>query len=372
MSLTRQPAGRTGRIGVIVATAALAAVALPATAHADDATAEAAADGSAASVTGLIPENTVIGGPDLAAGSERLRDMGSGESVDAGLSAAQVVGSVGPLEAIGSAGGSAAASVASSGSLPGSTYVNATGSIGSGVIGLGSVSIPETAIGSVALQLTGAYFGALGERQDAGRLTPDELDFWHNVVVGSAEGADVLEGAADTVGVEIPGALVGSIAGVRRAAAEDPVEVQERIRAERAAEEAAEAAEAAEAVEAGETGAAGGTADDDDEAVATGAADDEAGETGAVGDEAGATGAAAAEPAADALAIAPVVGPVAVQASGPAAAAAPAVVPAAAPANVPAAPVLADTGADSKPLLGLAVLSVLLGGMLFAAAHRRA
>lgn len=368
MPLTRQPAGRTGRIGVIVATAALAAVALPATAHADDA-AEAAADGSAASVTGLIPENTVIGGPDLAAGSERLRDMGSGESVDAGLSAAQVVGSVGPLEAIGSAGGSAAASVASSGSLPGSTYVNATGSIGSGVIGLGSVSIPETAIGSVALQLTGAYFGALGERQDAGRLTPDELDFWHNVVVGSAEGADVLEDAADTVGVEIPGALVGSIAGVRRAAAEDPVEVQERIRAERAAEEAAEAAEAAEA---GETGAAGGTADDDDEAVATGAADDEAGETGAVGDEAGATGAAAAEPAADALAIAPVVGPVAVQASGPAAAAAPAVVPAAAPANVPAAPVLADTGADSKPLLGLAVLSVLLGGMLFAAAHRRA
>lgn len=363
MSLTRQPAGRTGRIGVIVATAALAAVALPATAHADDATAEAAADGSAASVTGLIPENTVIGGPDLAAGSERLRDMGSGESVDAGLSAAQVVGSVGPLEAIGSAGGSAAASVASSGSLPGSTYVNATGSIGSGVIGLGSVSIPETAIGSVALQLTGAYFGALGERQDAGRLTPDELDFWHNVVVGSAEGADVLEDAADTVGVEIPGALVGSIAGVRRAAAEDPVEVQERIRAERAAEEAGET---------GETGAAGGTADDDDEAVATGAADDEAGETGAVGDEAGATGAAAAEPAADALAIAPVVGPVAVQASGPAAAAAPAVVPAAAPANVPAAPVLADTGADSKPLLGLAVLSVLLGGMLFAAAHRRA
>lgn len=328
MSNTRQPARRTRRIGVAVTAAALATAAAPA-AHAQE------TPSGESSLTGLIPKEIVIGGPDLAAGSERMRDAGSGESVDAGLSAAQVVGSVTPLEAIGSAGGSAAASVASSGSLPGSTYVNPTGSIGSGVIGLGSVKIPETAIGLFGVQLLGGYLGAMGARQEAGTLTPAELDFWHGVVVGSADAGTRLEDAAAATGTRIPGSLAGSIDSVQRSALENPHEAQERIKAKADAEKAAEEA-------------AGGGADGEATPPLADAA------TPTTAGPAGPAGRAGAE-------------------AGPARAAAGASAVASAPAGLTATagPTLAYTGVDARVLAGVAVLSVLLGGLLLSAASRR-
>lgn len=324
MSNPRQPARRTRRIGVAVTAAALATAAAPA-AHAQE------TPSGESSLTGLIPKEIVIGGPDLAAGSERMRDAGSGESVDAGLSAAQVVGSVTPLEAIGSAGGSAAASVASSGSLPGSTYVNPTGSIGSGVIGLGSVKIPETAIGLFGVQLIGGYLGAMGARQEAGTLTPAELDFWHGVVVGSADAGTRLEDAAAATGTRIPGSLAGSIDSVQRSALENPHEAQERIKAKADAEEAA-----------------GGGADGEATPTLADAA------TPTTAGPAGPAGRAGAE-------------------AGPARAAAGASAVASAPAGLTATagPTLAYTGVDARVLAGAAVLSVLLGGLLLSAASRR-
>lgn len=320
MPNTRQPARRTRRIGAAVAAAALAGVGLPAVAAAQDSPEESS------SLAGFIPEEIVIG-TDLTAGSDALRDLGSGGSVDAGLSAAQVVGSVAPLEALGSAGGSAAASVASSGSLPGSTYVNATGSIGSGVIGLGSVTLPEYMIGSIALQLTGAYFNVMAARQEAGELTENDMIFWHNVVLGSAEGAGLLEDAAAATGTEIPGSLAASIESVRRAAAEDPLAALDD--ADPVTEE--EAAEAA-AAGAGDGGTAGVP-------VATGA-----GAGAKAGAKAAPTLAAAAGPAVGA---------------GPAAA-------------TSGAPALAHTGTESGAIVGLAGAAVLLGSLLVFASRRRA
>ena len=132
------PGSRTRCISAAVTAVALATVAAPSMAHAqssseappppttDALTGNSSVDG----LIGQLPEEIIVGGD--AFGSEGLRDAGSGEVVDGAQSVGQVVGSVAPLELIGVAGGSAAASVASSGSLPGSVYVNPTGSLGSG------------------------------------------------------------------------------------------------------------------------------------------------------------------------------------------------------------------------------------------------
>lgn len=249
--------------GAVAATAVLAAVAVSPVAHAQ----EGAGTGPAGSIDseslGAVldeaPDEIVVGGPDIGAGSEGMRATGSGVVPDTAQSVGEVLGSVAPLGALGSTGGSAAASVASSGSLPGSVYANPTGSIGSGTIGLGSVAIPESVFPVLSVQLAAGYFTVMGARQEAAELSPDELDFWHGVVTGSARGGTAVEQAADAVGVEVPGPLAGSIDQVQESALEDPFEEQERRRAELEAE--AVAAEAAGgAATAGGTGGAGGVA----------------------------------------------------------------------------------------------------------------
>ncbi|MBB1024363.1 hypothetical protein G6019_07945, partial [Dietzia sp. DQ12-76] len=211
---------RARRIGAVVAATALAAVGIPAAAHgqetsgSDSSLPTQTGNSSVDGLIGLIPDEIVIGNPGVGAGSEGLRDLGSGVVPDTALSVGQVLGSVAPLEALGSAGGSAAASVASSGSLPGSVYVNPTGSLGSGTIGLGSLSIPEYLFPVLSVQLAGGYFAAMAERQEAGELYPHELSFWHDVVVGSAEAGGALEDAAAGAGTELPGGLAGSIDAV--------------------------------------------------------------------------------------------------------------------------------------------------------------
>lgn len=243
-------ASRARRLGVALSAAALVAAALPATASAQDGAGslvpEETGNSSVDQAIGLLPEEIVIGGGGL--GSEALRDMGSGVVPDTALSVGQSVGSVAPLEALGSAGGSAAASVASSGIVPGSTYVNPAGSIGSGTIGIGSVAIPEYVIPAVGVQLAAGYFAVTAERQQAGQLSPEELDFWHGVVEGSAAGGAAVQDVADATGTELPGPLVGSIDSVQIAAQQDPHEQNARLRAE--AEAAAEAGDAG-AAEAG-------------------------------------------------------------------------------------------------------------------------
>lgn len=180
--------------------------------------------------------------PAVASGAEGALEAGSTAIPEAANSVGQVLGSVAPLEAVGSTGGSAAASVASSGSLPGSVYANPTGSVGSGTIGLGSVSVPEYIFPVLSLQFMGGFFTALSERQQAAELFPHELTFWHDVVIGSAEGGTLVQAAADDAGAELPAGLAGSIESVQQAALEDPFEKQEQLKAELAAEAAAEEA----------------------------------------------------------------------------------------------------------------------------------
>ena len=100
-----------------------------------DGTTGSLSQGSVDKVIDAIPDEIEVGGPGF--GSEGLRNAGSGEIVDGAFSVGQVLGSVAPVEALGSSGGSAAASVASSGLVPGSVYTNAVGSLGSGTIGAG-------------------------------------------------------------------------------------------------------------------------------------------------------------------------------------------------------------------------------------------
>ena len=252
MSHNRVFGARAARVGATAAAVALAIVGIPAAAHAQpeagagagtlsaESIGQGSAEGLGQSVADQIPDEITIGGPGF--GSEGLRAVGSGEVADTALSVGQVIGSVAPLEAVGSAGGSAAASVASSGSLPGSTYINPTGSVGSGTIGLGSVSIPEIAFPVLSVTFAGGYFEAMGERQQAGELYPHELDFWHGVVEGSAEGGAAIENAAQANGVPLPGELTGSIDAVQIAADTDPYEDNERRRLEAIAAAEAEAA----------------------------------------------------------------------------------------------------------------------------------
>lgn len=352
MPQNRGSGTRTRRFGAAVVVAALAAVQASATVQAQDATGslpESTGNGSIDTAIGLLPEEIVIGGPGFGGGSDVLRETGSGIIPDAALSVGQVIGSVAPLESLGVSGGSAAASVASSGSLPGSVYVNPVGSIGSGTIGIGSLAVSEYAIGLLAFQAVGAYVTVLAARQEAGTLTLDELTFWNNIVVGSAQGGALLEDAAGEAGTELPGALAGSIDSVQRSALENPVEMQDRIRAEAEADAAAEAEDGdADAQAAGDatgdaavenTGENTGTPIDDDE---VGTSPD------TVGVQAMPIGAG------DGM-------PVLTAATAPDAGS-----PAAAPAT------LAATGSETATVAGLAVVSLLLGGFLLAASRRRA
>lgn len=362
MPQTRGSVTRTRRLGAAVTSAVLAAVVSPVAAHAQDAAGSASSlptdtgNSSVDELVGVLPEEIVIGGGAL--GSEGLRDTGSAPVADAGLSLGQVVGSVAPLEAVGSTGGSAAASVASSGSLPGSVYANPTGSLGSGTIGLGSIAIPEYIFPVLSLQFAGGFFTALGERQEAGELYPHELEFWHGLVEGSAAGGALLTDAADAAGTELPGGLAGSIEAVQIAALQDPFEDNERRRAEAQAAAAAEddATDEPTNGEAGDepdvTVADGVGESDDDEVTAHPAGADgpaEAGQDG-TGPEAATLDAAATPTAGDA-------------AAGPARSGT----------DEQASPAgLAVTGVGATALAGIAAGAVLLGGLLLAFSRRRA
>lgn len=353
MPQTRGSGLRTRRLGAAVVVTALAAVATPATGQAQDTTGtlpEETGIGSIDNVIGLLPEEIAIGGPGFGGGSDALRDTGSGIIPDAALSAGQVIGSVAPLQSVGVTGGSAAASVASSGSLPGSVYANPVGSIGSGTIGVGSLVISEFAIGALAFQAVSAYITVLAARQDAGNLTTDELTFWNDVVVGSARGGGVLEDAADATDTELPGALAGSIDSVQRSALENPVEIQDRIRADAAAEAAAEGGEEGETQDGEAAVRAGGDTAEETTGETTGTSRDD--------DEVGPA------PAAGGVHAAPAGTGEAMPALTAATAAAQA--PAAAPAT------LAATGSETATVAGLAAASLLLGGLLLAASRRRA
>lgn len=350
---------RARRFGAAVTAFAVATVASPSLAYAQSAVdSSLPADTGNSSVddlVGVLPEEIMVGGDGF--GSEGLRESGSGDVADGAQSVGEVLGSTAPLEAVGSTGGSAAASVASSGSLPGSVYANPTGSLGSGTIGLGSISIPEYIFPVLSVQFAGGFFTALGERQDAGELYPHELDFWHGVVEGSAEGGALLTDAAADADVDLPGGLAGSIEAVQIAALEDPHEGNERRRA------AAEAAAEAEAR--GETD----QDDNDDDNAATSATGPEA-DAAAAADadtitadaDAGAADEPAPAPTLDA-AVAPSAPPQATpaQAAGGTAAA-----PVAAPAT------LAATGVETTTVAGLAAGSLLLGALLLGLARRRA
>ncbi|KAA0918138.1 hypothetical protein [Dietzia sp. ANT_WB102] len=363
MPQTRGSGVRTNRLGAAITTAVVAAVVAPAVGYAQEGTGSdttlpaETGNSSADQLIGQLPEEIVIGGNGL--GSEALRDTGSAPVADAALSLGQVVGSVAPLEALGSAGGSAVASVASSGSLPGSVYVNPTGSLGSGTIGLGSVTIPEYVLPVLSLQLAGGFFAAAGERQEAGELSPQELEFWHGVVEGSAAGGALLTDAADAAGTELPGSLSGSIAAVQVAAQQDPVEenARRRAEAEAAAAEDAESGATGDGADVSDAGAADGErgemgeGDDDETGVSpvgeNGPARDSQGGTG---DE-GATLDAAAAPGDDTVVAGEAM-------AGPA------------EHSVPSA--LAVTGVRTTTLVEVAAVTVLLGGLMLAFARRRA
>ena len=352
MPQTRGPGSRTRRAGAAVVAAALAAVAIPATGQAQEATGsviEETGNGSVDAVLGLVPDEIVIGGTGFTGGSEALRDTGSGVIPDTALSLGETLGSVAPLEAVGVAGGSAAASVASSGVLPGSVYANATGSIGSGTIGVGSLRISEFAIAGFAFQAFAAYISGLAERQEAGTLSPDELVFWNNVVVGSARGGALLEEAAGAAGTELPGGLAGSIDAVQRSALENPFEAQDRIRAEIEAQAEAEAR-----AENGEEAGAGG--------------EDAAGAATRVGDEEGDDDEVGASPAGTART------PGAPTGAGtgiPTLAAATGAVAPVAQGQTGGPAVLAATGVETTAVAGLAAVSLLLGTLLLVATRRR-
>ena len=362
MSQPSGPGARTWRLGAAVTAAVVAAVSVPAVALAqDDPTPGAGSTlpetgvSSVDQLIGQLPDEIVIGGGGL--GSEALRDTGSAPVVDGAQSVGEVVGSVAPLEAVGVAGGSAAASVASSGSLPGSVYVNPTGSVGSGTIGLGSIAIPEYIFPVLSLQFAGGYFAALDERQDAGELYPHELDFWHGLVEGSAEGGALLTDAAAAAGTELPGGLAGSIEAVQIAALQDPYEDNERrLRLGAAAAEAE---------------AAGQTQEDED---ASGAADGAPGATtgGDDDDELPATPAGANGPAAEAGVGTGAGGRTLDAAAAPAPAHAAAADTTSGPAGQSATAALAVTGVRTATVAGLAAGTVLLGVLLLAASRRRA
>lgn len=362
----RGPGSRSRRLGAAVAAAALLAVVTPAGALAQESGSALPSDtgnsstDSVESAVGQLPAEIVVGGDGL--GSEALRQTGSAVVPEVAQSVGEVAGSVAPLEAVGVSGGSAAASLAASGSLPGSTYVNPVGSVGSGTIGLGSIAIPEYVLPVLSLQFATGFFTALGERQEAGELYPHELNFWHGVVEGSAEGGALLQDAADATGTELPGGLAGSIDRVQVAALEDPFEENERRRAEAqaaAAEAEADAEDVTEAAEdetgADETGAAEDAAADD--AAADGGAgevlgaapetmgdDDEASDSQAAGSPAGtAVEAAAREQTAPAESQ---------QAAAPA--------------------TLAVTGVETTTITLLAAASLLLGTLMLASTRRRA
>lgn len=360
---------RTRRLGAAVTAVTLATVAAPSMAYAQsssDSTLPSDAPTGNSSVDGLIgqlPEEIMVGGDGF--GSEGLRDSGSGDVADGAQSVGQVLGSAAPLEMLGVTGGSAAASVASSGSLPGSVYANPTGSLGSGTIGLGSLAIPEYVFPILSVQFAGGFFTALGERQEAGELYPHELDFWHGVVEGSADGGAVLEDAAVDSGSELPGALAGSIDAVQIAALEDPYEANERRRAEAEAAAEAEARgetvgdDAADDETVGDEAAGDAAAGDESEAAdareeTNDDDDDETGDSPAGGPAAapagtGGTGGAMPALTAAAARTAP-------EAAGP----------------VPAAPAtLAATGVETTAVAGLAAGSLLLGTLLLVAARRR-
>lgn len=356
MPQTRGSGLRTRRFGAAVVAAALASVAIPATGQAQDTTGslpEATGNGSIDNAIGLLPEEIVIGGPGLAGGSEVLRDTGSGVIPDAALSVGQVAGSVAPLGSLGVDGGSAAASVASSGSLPGSVYANPVGSIGSGTIGIGSLVISEVAIGGLALQAAAVYVNVLAERQEAGTLSPDELGFFNGVVVGSSRAGGLLEDAARATGTALPGSLAGSIDAVQRSALENPVEAQDRIRADAAARAEAEAAGEDAAEDTVEDTAEDGAPDA--ETAGTARDDDELGDSPDTGGARAGTDALAGTgdgmPALSAVTATPT--------------ATPTPAPTAAPAT------LAVTGTNTAGVAGLAIASVLLGGFLLAASRRR-
>lgn len=352
---------------MVASAAALVAITSPAVVYAQDTVDPSESGstdaGSLEDVIGEIPEIT-IGDAGFGAGSEGLRDVGSGVIPDTALSAGQLLGSVAPLEAVGSTGGSAVASVASSGSLPGSVYANPVGSIGSGTIGLGSITIPEYIFPMLSVELAGGYFAAMGERQEAAELDPHELTLWHDVVTGSAQGGTLAEAAAENAGVEVPGSLAGSIDGVQAAALEDPFEEQELLKAELAAE-----AEAAKAVTGNDDEAT--TAEDLAADNAAGTADESDTGAGTVAEAADAPGAAAtdagngeAQTLDAAAAAAPVTSPVAAQSGVPVEQGA--VSPAAAEQR------LANTGVDAVTVAGASVMSLLLGGLFLAFARRRA
>lgn len=150
--------------------------------------------------------------------------------------AAVAVAAPGTAHAQSAGVGSVPLSVASSGLLPGSVYTNPSGSIGSGTIGLGSVSVPEAAIGILGVNFAGGYLTAVGERQAEGDLAPGEITAMHNSVVGSSQAGTVVEDAARSANVALPEPVAGSIESVHRAAAEDPFEASERINRERVTE----------------------------------------------------------------------------------------------------------------------------------------
>lgn len=347
---------RTRRLGAVVTAVALATVAAPSLAYAQSSTDSSlptdTGNSSVDGLVGLLPEEIMVGGDGF--GSEGLRESGSAEVADGAQSVGQVLGSAAPLEAVGVSGGSAAASVASSGSLPGSVYANPTGSLGSGTIGLGSLAIPEYIFPVLSVQFATGFFAALGERQEAGELYPHELDFWHGVTEGSAEGGTLLTDAAADAGTELPGGLTGSIEAVQLAALEDPYEANERRRAE--AEAAAEAEERGETADADadatgtDAGAPEETNDDDETRESPAGATDRGEDTrGGTGGEIPSQDAAAA--------------PSAVAQTAGAARTAP--VAAAAPAT------LAATGVETTAVAGLAAGSLLLGTALLVVARRR-
>ena len=104
----------------------------------------------------------------------------------------------------------------------------------------------------LAVQAAGIVTAEMGERQDRGQLTEDELNFWHGVVEGSARGGAAIEDAAAATGTELPGQLTGSIDAVQIAAEQDVHADNERRRVEAeaaAAEAEAEAAETAAAAD---------------------------------------------------------------------------------------------------------------------------
>ena len=365
MSQTLGTGSRTRRLGAAVTAVALVTVAAPSLAHAQSSSdADPAADTGTSSVddlTGLLPEEIMVGGDGF--GSEGLRESGSGEVADGAQSTGQVLGSAAPLEMVGVSGGSAAASVASSGSLPGSVYANPTGSLGSGTIGLGSLAIPEYIFPVLSVQFAGGFFAALGERQEAGELYPHELDFWHGVVEGSAEGGTMLTDAATDAGTELPGGLTGSIEKVQLAALEDPYEANERRRAE------AEAA--AEAEERGETADTDTVTDTDADADAV-ATDGDAPEEMNDDDETRESPAGATDPGEDTRGGTGGDVPAQDAAVTPSAPVHTAGAAQAAPAVTAAPATLATTGVETTAVAGLAAVSLLLGSALLIAARRRA